>query len=146
MNNDELRTEQKMEEWIKEFIKEIDMIDKFFVDKQKEFLSKFKEMRSQYIDKINSNQKETSNKKKKHLKDKEIFEKLSLFKKRVMENNDLELRDENLSKEFEDSGNTKKMIGKNLKKVKDGFEYAINWERVFVDLYRHLEWLSSYAD
>jgi hypothetical protein len=44
-----------MEEWIKEFIKEIDMIDKFFVDKQKEFLSKFKEMRSQFIDKMNSN-------------------------------------------------------------------------------------------
>ena len=38
------------------------------------------------------------------------------------------------------------MISKNLKNVKDGFEYATNWERVFVDLYRHLEWLSSYAD
>ena len=40
----------------------------------------------------------------------------------------------------------KNKINKNLNRVKDGFEYAINWERVFVDLYRHLEWLSSYAD
>ncbi len=44
-----------MEDWVKEFIKEIDMIDKFFVDKQKEFLFRFKEMKSQFIDKINSN-------------------------------------------------------------------------------------------
>ena len=35
--------------------KEIDMINKFFVDKQKEFLFRFKEMKSQFIDKINSN-------------------------------------------------------------------------------------------
>lgn len=63
-----------------------------------------------------------------------------------MENNDLELRDESLSKEIEEGGKIKKIISKNLKNVKDGFEYATNWERVFVDLYRHLEWLSSYAD
>lgn len=63
-----------------------------------------------------------------------------------MENNDLELRDESLSKEIEEGGKVKKIISKNLKNVKDGFEYATNWERVFVDLYRHLEWLSSYAD
>ena len=55
-----------------------------------------------------------------------------------MENNDLELRDESLSKEIEEGGKIKKIISKNLKNVKDGFEYAKNWERVFVDLYRHL--------
>ena len=64
----------------------------------------------------------------------------------MIENNDLELRDESLSKEIEEGGKVKKIISKNLKNVKDGFEYATNWERVFVDLYRHLEWLSSYAD
>lgn len=95
---------------------------------------------------MNSNQKEDNNKKKKILKEKEIFDKLCLFKKQVMENNDLELRDESLSKEIEEGGKIKKIISKNLKNVKDGFEYATNWERVFVDLYRHLEWLSSYAD
>ncbi len=69
-----------------------------------------------------------------------------MFKKKVMENNDLELKDENVNKQIEEGGKINKMAGKNLKRVKDGFEYAINWERVFVDLYRHLEWLSSYAD
>jgi hypothetical protein len=34
----------------------------------------------------------------------------------------------------------------NVSKVRDGFEYAINWKRVFIDLYRHLEWLNSYAE
>jgi hypothetical protein len=34
----------------------------------------------------------------------------------------------------------------NVSKAKDGFEYAINWKRVFIDLYRHLEWLNSYAE
>jgi hypothetical protein len=63
-----------------------------------------------------------------------------------LEANDLELRDESLNKDIDEGAKIKKMGNKNLKKVKDGFEYAINWERVFVDLYRHLEWLSSYAD
>jgi hypothetical protein len=33
-----------------------------------------------------------------------------------------------------------------LSKIKDGFEYAMNWKRAFIDLYRNLEWLNSFAE
>jgi hypothetical protein len=40
----------------------------------------------------------------------------------------------------------KNLGGKNMSKIKDGFEYAMNWKRVFIDLYRNLEWLNSFAE
>ena len=40
----------------------------------------------------------------------------------------------------------KNISGKNISKIKDGFEYAVNWKRVFIDLYRNLEWLNSFAE
>jgi hypothetical protein len=33
-----------------------------------------------------------------------------------------------------------------MSKIKDGFEYAMNWKRAFIDLYRNLEWLNSFAE
>ena len=31
-------------------------------------------------------------------------------------------------------------------RVKDEFEYATNWMRVFINLYRNLKWLNAYAE
>lgn len=58
-------------------------------------------MRSQFIVKINANQKDEFKKKKNNLKDKEVLEKLSLFKRQSQQNNiELELSQDNLNKQI----------------------------------------------
>lgn len=38
-----------------------------------------------------------------------------------------------------------KLMGKETTSAKDELEFATNWNRVFVEIYRNLKWLNAYA-
>ena len=45
-------SEEQMKEWIYEFVREVDTIDAFFVDKLKEYVTKFVTMQTDFLRKL----------------------------------------------------------------------------------------------
>ena len=41
---------------------------------------------------------------------------------------------------------SKRQFIQETNKVRDEFEYATNWSRVFSDIYQHLKWLNAFAE
>ena len=46
-----------MKEWLYEFIREVDTIDIFFVDKLKEYVTKFINMQKEFLEKLQYDQR-----------------------------------------------------------------------------------------